>query len=121
MEEIKMKKSTGLWVSAIIWGLLAIILCVASINKLDRTSAQILGTDSVINIQGTVFAAACAVLCGVSIVGAMILGVLENANMTSSNNAPHRSEENASASEQESVTLFEAKLKEPSHRPKNAE
>ncbi len=78
------RKKTLLWILAIVFGLLAIILYFSSIKELDRETARYLGTGSVANVQGTVFAAACAVLCGVNVVGALILSQMEDNNRTGS-------------------------------------
>ena len=68
---------------AIIFGILAVILYFASLNHLDSNSAKILGTDTTINIQGTVFCAACAIICVINLVGAIILSQLESNNDSS--------------------------------------
>lgn len=70
-------KQKCLWAFAIVFGIMAIIFYSISIRELDKESAQILGINAVANIQSTTFAAACAVLCGINVVGAMILGSLE--------------------------------------------
>lgn len=67
----------GLLVTAGIFGVLAIILYFASIKELDSSSARVLGTSSVVNVQGTVFAAACAIMCVINVVGATVLGAVE--------------------------------------------
>ena len=61
-------------VMGVIFGILSFIFYFTSIKELDSSSASVLGTSSVVNIQGTVFCAACAVLCAVNIVGSIILG-----------------------------------------------
>lgn len=66
-----------LCVMAGIWGVAAIVLYFTSEIKLDKDSVAILGMDSVINIQATIFCAACAILCGVNVVGALIFTLLE--------------------------------------------
>ena len=69
-----------------IFGILAIIFYFTSLNHLDRESARILGTSTTINIQGTIFSAACAVICAMNVVGALILTYLED-NRNSSHSA----------------------------------
>ena len=68
-----------IWASAI-FGILAIILYFTSNRQLDSASAALLGTDSVINIQGTVFCAACAVICAVFAAAAILYDFIEKAN-----------------------------------------
>ena len=69
---------------ACIFGVATIILYIMSINKLDSDSARLLGTSATINIQGTVFCAATAIMCVINAVGAMILSVLEDNGLISS-------------------------------------
>lgn len=71
-----------LMVMAGIFGVATIILYFSSIHKLDSASARYLGISETINIQGTVFCAACAVICALNVVGALILQYLED-NVTS--------------------------------------
>ncbi len=66
-----------LWIMAGIFGVLAIIFYFASLNHLDRDTARLLGTSTTINIQGTVFCAACAIICALNVVGAIILMFIE--------------------------------------------
>ena len=72
-------------VMACIFGVLTIVLYFLSLNHLDSYSSRTLGTSTVVNIQGTVFCAACAIICALNIIGAMILHYLEY-NSGSSNN-----------------------------------
>ena len=62
---------------AIIWGIVAVVLFFSSFNKLDSRTAQVFGTSTIINIQATVFCAACVVMCCINAVGAMILSDME--------------------------------------------
>lgn len=71
-------------VFAVIFAIATIVLYIVSINKLDNDTARVLGTSAIINIQATVFCAACAVMFVVNCVGAMILSVLEDNGMISS-------------------------------------
>ena len=66
-----------LYAMAIIFGIAAIVLYFTSVKELDKESAAILGVDNVINIQSTVFCAACAIICAINIVGALIFTLLE--------------------------------------------
>ena len=67
-----------LWVLAAVFGTLAIILYFASLNQLDSSTARVLGTSTIVNIQGTVFCAGCAVICAVFSAAALILTEIEN-------------------------------------------
>ena len=80
-----MKK--GLFAVSGVFGILAIIFYSSSLNHLNSEEARLLGTDTVVNIQGTVFCAACAVICAIFLVGALILHYFEKidfSNTTSS-------------------------------------
>lgn len=77
-----------LMVAAGISGVLAVVFYFTSLNHLDRESARLLETNTTINIQGTVFCAACAVICAVNVVGAIILHYLENNSSSSNASAP---------------------------------
>ena len=70
-----MKKA--LFIAAGAFAVLAIILYFASIKKLDYSSSRYLGTSEVVNIQGTVFCAACAIIAAICLVGGLILHYLE--------------------------------------------
>ena len=70
-------KQKVLWFFAGLFGILAIVLYFASITELDKDTARYLGISAVANIQMTVFTGACAVLCGLNIVGAIIIGAIE--------------------------------------------
>ena len=65
-------------VMSAIFGALTIIFFVSSLNHLDRDTARFLGTSTTINIQGTIFCAACAVICALNFVGAIILNFIES-------------------------------------------
>lgn len=69
-------------IMACVFAVLTIILYFTSLNHLDSKSAKALGVSTTINIQGTVFCAACAIICALNIVGAIILNYLEE-NTTS--------------------------------------
>ena len=58
---------------AVVFGALTVVFYISSIRELDSNSAKILGTNSVVNIQATVFCAACAILFVINIVGSIIL------------------------------------------------
>ena len=73
-----------LYVMAGIFGVLTIIFYFTSLNHLDRDAARLLGTSTTINIQATVFCAACAVICALNVVGAIILTFIENNAVASS-------------------------------------
>lgn len=73
-----------LYVMAGIFGVLTIIFYFTSLNHLDRDAARFLGTSTTINIQATVFCAACAVICALNVVGAIILTFIENNAVASS-------------------------------------
>ncbi len=75
------KKRKAFCVLAAVFGILAIVFYFSSIRKLDKNIADLWGIDAVANIQDTVFAAACAILCGINVAGAMILSSLESANV----------------------------------------
>ena len=64
-------------IMACVFGILTIVLYFSSLNHLDKSTARYLGTDTTINIQGTVFCAACAIICAINIVGAIIIHFLE--------------------------------------------
>lgn len=70
-------KKNVLWGLAAVFGILTIVFYCVSIQKLDRDAARLLGVSSVVNIQSTIFTGACAVLCGVNVVGAVIISCLE--------------------------------------------
>ena len=75
------RKSSGknvLIAFAIIFGVAAIILFFSSVRQLDSSVARAYGTSAVINIQDTVFCAACAVMCVVNAVGAIVLNSIES-------------------------------------------
>lgn len=76
-----------LCIMAGIFGGLTIILYFTSLNHLDRDAARFLGTSTTINIQGTVFCAACAVICAINVVGAIILNYIENNTLSSGTSA----------------------------------
>lgn len=86
-------------VMACIFGVATIVLYIMSINKLDRDSARLLGTSATINIQGTVFCAATAIMCVINAVGAMILSAIETqsyqAEKAYAHSAPSALEEEA--------------------------
>lgn len=67
-----------LMIMAGVFGVLTIIFYFTSLNHLDNESARILGTSTTINVQGTIFCAACAVICAINVVGALILTYLED-------------------------------------------
>lgn len=67
-------------VMAVIFGVLTVILYFSSLNHLDSYESRLLGTSTTINIQGTVFCAACAIICALNIVGAIILNQMESLN-----------------------------------------
>jgi len=71
-------KRTFLWVMAGIFGVLALVFYFTSIKEVSGEASRYLGVSAVANVQGTVFAAACAVLCGINIVGAIVLGGIED-------------------------------------------
>ncbi len=77
---LSMKKF--LWTMAGIFGVAAIILYFVSIQKLNSSAASFLGTDSVVNIQGTIYCAACAVICACNIIGALLLDAFESVHMS---------------------------------------
>lgn len=66
-----------LCIMAAVFGVLTIIFYISSLNHLDYETARIWGTSTVINIQATVFCAACAVICALNVVGAAILSFIE--------------------------------------------
>ena len=70
-------KKTFLIAMACVFGALALILYFTSIKELDRETARYLGTGSVANIPGMIFSAACAVLCGLNVIGAVIISAME--------------------------------------------
>lgn len=72
---------------AAIFAILAVIFYFASIQKLDRSTASIFGISEIANIQGTVFTGICAILCGINIVGAIIIGAMENNPNNDSNSS----------------------------------
>ncbi len=67
-------------VMAVIFGIAAVVLYFTSVIKLDAESASVLGIDSVINIQATVFCATCAIICAINVVGVLIFTLLEKIN-----------------------------------------
>lgn len=71
------KKMKCLCTFAVIFGVLTIVFYVNSIKELDRDMQRIFGIEAVANIQSTVFAAACAILCGLNVIGAMVLDSVE--------------------------------------------
>lgn len=71
-----MKK--GLLCASGVFGILAVILYFSSLNHLDEKEAKLVGTSTLVNIQGTVFCAACAVICAICLVGALILIYLDD-------------------------------------------
>lgn len=71
-----MKKT--FWIMSGVFGVLTIIFYITSINQLDRETARLLGTSATINIQGTVFCAACAVACVINVCAGLISMQLEN-------------------------------------------
>ena len=62
---------------AIVFAIATVILYSASIKELDRDTARYLGTNSVANVQATVFCAATAIMCVINAVGAIIISALE--------------------------------------------
>ena len=66
-----------LWFLAGLFGVLTVVCFFASVKELDRDSARYLGIDRVANTQMTVFTGACAVLCGVYVASAIIVGAFE--------------------------------------------
>ena len=54
-----------------IFGVLAIILYIDSVKDVK-------GFGQVANVQETVFCAACAIICAISIIGSMIISAIEN-------------------------------------------
>lgn len=66
-EEMAAKaKGTGFLVMGIAFLIAAVVLFAISIKPLDKHTAELIGTEAIINIQGTVFAAAsfiCCVVC----------------------------------------------------------
>ena len=77
-----MKK--GLFIASGAFGVLAVVLYFASIVKMDSNTARYTGITEVANIQGTVFCAACAIICAVCLVGGLIIHYLENNTPSSS-------------------------------------
>ena len=73
-----------LWGFAGLFGVLTIVFYISSVTELDRDTARYLGISAVANVQMTVFTGACAVLCGLNIVAAVIIGALEELSMRSS-------------------------------------
>lgn len=71
---------------ACLFGILTIVLYFTSLVHWDGSTARMLGTDTTVNIQGTVFCAACAIICALNVVGAVILSYLESLNY---NSRPH--------------------------------
>ncbi len=71
------KKMKCLYAFAFIFGVLAIVFYGISIRELDSEMQKLFGIEAVANIQSTVFAATCAILCGLNIIGAMILDSVE--------------------------------------------
>lgn len=71
---------------ACLFGILTIVLYFTSLVHWDGSTARMLGTNTTINIQGTVFCAACAIICALNVVGAVILSYLESLN---NNSRPH--------------------------------
>ena len=78
---------------ACIFGILTVILYLTSLNHWDGDTAKWLGTDTTINIQGQLFCVACAIICVINIVGAIILSYLETMN---ENSHPHYNPSNGS-------------------------
>jgi len=68
-------------IMAIVFAIATGVLYNSSLNKLDSYTARQLGVDTTINIQATVFCAACAIMCIINIVGAIIISVVENNGM----------------------------------------
>ena len=66
-----------LWTMACIFGIATIILYFSSLNHWDEQTSRMLGTSTTINIQGTIFCAACAVITAINVVGAIVLSMLE--------------------------------------------
>ena len=66
-----------LFVMACIFAVLTIILYFSSLNHLSEQEAKLLGIKTTVNIQGTVFCAASAVICAMNIIGAIILDYLD--------------------------------------------
>ena len=62
---------------ACIFGIATIILYFSSLNHWDEQTSRMLGTSTTINIQGTIFCAACAVITAINVVGAIVLSMLE--------------------------------------------
>ena len=56
-----------------LFGFLTYIFLQASENKLDMQTSKVLGIDSVINLQGTIFAAASAIICVMCLIGAIVV------------------------------------------------
>ena len=72
-----MSKKQILWLLSVIFGILAVILYFASQIRLDRGAAELFKTNTIVNIQGTVFCAASAVICALCAIGAILTGVIE--------------------------------------------
>lgn len=65
-----------------IFGALALAFYFTSIKEVSGEASRYLNVSAVVNVQGTVFAAACAVLCGINVVGAVVLGGIEYASFS---------------------------------------
>ena len=90
-------KKTILTFFAVIFGILTLVFYFTSIREVDRDTARYLGVSAVANVQGTVFAGACAVLCGVNVAAAMIIGAMEEINHSSGPSAGYVANEVARA------------------------
>lgn len=73
-----------LWGFAGLFGVLTIVFYVSSIMELDKDTSRYLGISAVANVQMTVFTGASAVLCGLNVVAAIIIGALEELRVHSS-------------------------------------
>ena len=114
-------RKTVLVVFAILFAILTLVFYFTSIKEVDRETARYLGISAVANVQGTVFAAACAVMCCINIAGIVILGAVEEHQYTagpSSSNIGREVADELKRLEKEEEQIKEKEIKEQIEKEK---
>ena len=73
-----MKRAAFLVIVGVAFWIVAILLALNSEVKLDRSTAQAVGVDSVANFQATIFAIGCGIVGAINFVGGLIIATLDD-------------------------------------------